>query len=109
MNTSRSLKQEFIKSKQAISVIILFHIIGLAGLSIISTRAIFLQIVPFHLLLMLLVIVTSHNPVSGRFLFFGLLVYVSAFCAEWIGIHRGWFFGDYHYGNTLGPNYRGCP
>jgi bisanhydrobacterioruberin hydratase len=109
MTSMRSPEKEYFKSKQAISVVIAFHIIGLAGLCIPATRAIFLLIVPFHLLVMLLVIVISHTGINSRFIFFGLLVYVLALGAEWIGVHEGWLFGNYHYGRTLGPKCWGVP
>jgi bisanhydrobacterioruberin hydratase len=96
------LEEEYSKSKIFVSIIILFHIVGLAGLSIPSTRSLFLYIIPFHLLLMLAVVVINHNYVDGRFLFFVLIVFVSGFTAEWIGVHKHWLFGDYSYGKTLG-------
>jgi putative membrane protein len=96
------LKEEYSKSKIFVSIIILFHIVGLVGLSIPSTRPLFLYIVPFHLLLMLAVVVLNHNYVDGRFLLFILIVFVLGFIAEWIGVHKHWLFGDYHYGKTLG-------
>ena len=109
MTPSRSLQKELFKSKQAISVIIWFHVIGLIGLSIMATRAIFLNIVPFHLLLMFIVILISHSRVNNRFLSFSLLIYILGFCAEWIGVHQHWLFGDYFYGKTLGPKLAGVP
>jgi putative membrane protein len=29
--------------------------------------------------------------------------------AEWIGVHEGWLFGNYWYGETLGPKWQGIP
>src|SRR5258708_3871140 len=96
------LKEESRKSKISVSIIILFHIVGLIGLSIPATRSLFLYIVPFHLLLMLAVVVLNHNYVDSRFLLFILIVFVSGFTAEWIGVHKHWLFGNYYYGKTLG-------
>jgi len=31
------------------------------------------------------------------------------FILEWIGVHTGWPFGDYRYGNALGPKWMGVP
>jgi uncharacterized membrane protein len=102
MRSHNLLKEESTKSKISVSIIILFHIVGLIGLSILATRLLFLYIVPFHLLLMLVVIVLNHNHVDRRFLFFVLVVFVLGFTAEWLGVHKHWLFGDYHYGKTLG-------
>ena len=91
-----------ISPRVAIIIIILFHVVGLFGLSIPVTRPVFLQIVPFHLLLMLVVIVLSHHKLSSRFGVFILIIFWFGFIAEWVGVHKGWLFGNYAYGNTLG-------
>jgi putative membrane protein len=109
MRSHKLLNEESAKSKISISIIILFHIVGLIGLSIMATRLLFLYVVPFHLLLMLAVIVFNHNHFNGRFLFFILMMFVSGFTAEWIGVHKHWLFGDYHYGKTLGLQLFGVP
>ncbi|MBI1317082.1 carotenoid biosynthesis protein [bacterium] len=31
------------------------------------------------------------------------------YALEWIGVHTGWPFGDYRYGNALGPKLMGVP
>jgi putative membrane protein len=91
-----------ISPRIAIIIIILFHVVGLVGLSIPTTRGLFLSIVPFHLLLMLAVIILSHHKLSSRFGIFALIVFWLGFIAEWIGVHRGWLFGNYAYDETLG-------
>jgi putative membrane protein len=91
-----------ISPRVAIIVIILFHVVGLVGLSIPVTRPFFLQIVPFHLLLMLVVIILSRHKLSSRFGIFILIIFWFGFIAEWIGVHKGWLFGNYAYGKTLG-------
>ena len=91
-----------ISPRVAIIIIILFHVVGLFGLSIPVTRPVFLQIVPFHLLLMLVVIILSHHKLSSRFGIFILIIFWFGFIAEWVGVHKGWLFGNYAYGNTLG-------
>jgi putative membrane protein len=91
-----------ISPRIAIIIIILFHVVGLAGLSVPTTRGLFLSIVPFHLLLMLAVVTFGHHKLSSRFGIFALIVFWLGFIAEWLGIHKGWLFGDYTYGETLG-------
>jgi putative membrane protein len=94
--------EELSINRKAISIIVIFHLVGLIGLSIPFTRSIFLYLVPWHLLLMMAVIVLNHNRVDTRFIFFLVLIFISGFAAEWAGIHKHWFFGDYSYGRTLG-------
>ncbi|TWR25057.1 carotenoid biosynthesis protein [Mucilaginibacter achroorhodeus] len=89
-------------AKVAIIVIVLFHVVGLVGFAIPAFQPLFKQLVPYHLLLMLVVIVLSHKWLDGKFLFFVLLIAALGFTAEWVGVHKHWLFGDYNYGKTLG-------
>jgi putative membrane protein len=98
-----------ISPRAAIIIIILFHVVGLVGLSIPATRGLFLSIVPFHLLLMLVVITLSHHKLNSRFGIFVLIVFWLGFIAEWVGVHKGWLFGNYAYGETLGLKLAGIP
>ena len=88
--------------RTAIIIIVLFHIVGLIGFVIPSLRVLFIKLVPWHLLLMAVVIVYSYNQLSAKFLSFGLLVFTIGFSAELIGVHTGLLFGNYSYGETLG-------
>ncbi|MEO7213787.1 carotenoid biosynthesis protein [Mucilaginibacter sp.] len=91
-----------ITPRTAIIIIVLFHFVGLVGLLVPATRPLFLQLVPWHLLLMLLVIVLAHKNFDGKFVGFMALVFVSGIVLEWIGVHKKWVFGDYAYGEVLG-------
>jgi putative membrane protein len=93
-----SLKTERI----AIIIIILFHTVGIIGFNLPGIDTVFLDIVPWHLLLMAAVIIWSHNRPDAKFGLFTLLLFILGFGAELIGVHTGWLFGSYMYGNTLG-------
>ncbi|WP_462266567.1 carotenoid biosynthesis protein [Mucilaginibacter sp.] len=86
----------------AIIIIVIFHAVGLIGFFIGAVRPLFLQIVSFHLLLMLGVIIYSYPGPYFKFFSFALLIYLTGYAAEWIGVHKAWIFGDYYYGRTLG-------
>lgn len=86
----------------AIAIIVLFHAVGLFGLMMPAFQSSFLRIVPFHLLLMFVVILLSHDSPNAKFISFALIVYLLGFVAEWIGVHKNWIFGNYNYGKTLG-------
>jgi putative membrane protein len=92
----------FNKTRVSISIIILFHVVGLAGFFVPAFTPFFLRLVPFHLLLMLAVIIINHHRPDENFLAFVALIFVSGIVAEWIGVHKHWIFGDYNYGRTLG-------
>lgn len=83
-------------------VIALFHIVGLIGFFVPVLTPMFLRLVPFHLLLMLLVVLYNHYRPNTKFWSFFLLISVAGIVAEWIGVHKNWIFGDYDYGPTLG-------
>ncbi|MDB5111568.1 MAG: hypothetical protein JWR67_2682 [Mucilaginibacter sp.] len=93
----------------AIAVIILFHLVGFIGFFTPSLTSLFLQIVPYHLLLMLLVILLTHRYINTSFIVFILLIWFIGFIAEWVGIHKAWLFGHYVYGSTLGLKTGGVP
>jgi putative membrane protein len=97
------------KTSIAVIIVILFHVVGLVGFYIAALQPLFLKLVPFHLLLMLLVILYSHQKFNVKFISFALLIAVTGFIAEWIGVHKRIVFGDYIYGSTLGLKLDGIP
>ena len=103
------IQKELSANKQAISIILIFHAVGLIGLALPFTRSLFLHIVPFHLLLMLAVIVLNRKPIDSRYIFFFLIIFIVGFTVEWLGVHKHWLFGDYMYGDTLGFKLSGVP
>ncbi len=54
---------------------------------------------PLNLLLISLLVILDHSPQKPLIL---LIPFVMGMTAEWIGVHTGWLFGDYAYGNNLG-------
>ncbi|MEO8886062.1 MAG: carotenoid biosynthesis protein [Mucilaginibacter sp.] len=93
----------------AIVLIILFHLVGLAGVFIPELKPLMLQIVPWHLLLMFLLLLFTHRTINGRFIVFFILIFIIGFAAEWVGVHKAWLFGNYAYGDTLGIKWQGIP
>jgi putative membrane protein len=93
----------------SVAVIILFHVVGLVGFFVPALTPLFLKLVPFHLLLMLLVILVNHYRLSDRFWAFALLIFCLGILAEWIGVHKNWLFGRYQYGRTLGVKVADIP
>jgi putative membrane protein len=90
------------KKQLLIVIIILFHIVGLIGFFTPALQPLFLKIVPFHLLLMLGIIVYSHQTVNLKFAYFIAITFISGFLVEWVGVHHHLIFGNYSYGPTLG-------
>lgn len=83
-------------------IILLFHAVGLSGFLIPDYHALFIRLVPFHLLLMFFLMLISQTERNASFLFFLLFSYLAGFAVEFFGVHTGFIFGSYHYGATLG-------
>lgn len=101
---SRTKRTAFI-----MKLIVVFHLVGLIGLLITATRPLFLQLVPFHLLLMALLLFYTHDKFNNKFAYFFLCIFIVGFIVEWIGVHTGKLFGNYAYGPTLGIQLDGIP
>jgi len=94
-------KKEYILS----FFIILFHLVGFLGFFL-DHKELFTSLIPFHLLLMLLLLVWSYNAFNSRF---ALLIYCLGFGIEYLGVHTGLIFGSYQYGDALGLKLAGIP
>jgi putative membrane protein len=90
------------KAATPVRLVIIFHLVGIIGLSIPETKPLFLMLVPYHLLLMTLILFFTHDQFGVRFLLFFLLIFSIGFAVEWAGVHTGQLFGTYAYGPTLG-------
>jgi putative membrane protein len=85
-----------------IIILAIFHAVGILGmLSPYSEN--FKWLTPFHLMLCFVLVVGSQKKHDASFAAFLMLCYIVGFSAEWIGVHKGWLFGEYHYGKVLGP------
>lgn len=102
--------QSDLKIKQfSIAVIVIFHLVGLIGFLIPAVAPYFTKIVPFHLLLMLGVIIFSYNGDIKRLSLFLGGVFLCGYLVEVLGVHTGKIFGSYYYGNTLGLKVASVP
>jgi bisanhydrobacterioruberin hydratase len=90
------------EQKVFVILIIVFHVVGLIGFAIPGVNTLFVDMVPFHLLLMLVFVAGSHRPANGSFLLFVGIIFLAGFSLEWIGVNSGWIFGKYAYGPALG-------
>lgn len=86
-------------------IIILFHLVGLYGFLTPAFESIFIMLVPYHLLLMLLLMILTVNDRSADLIKFSTGVYLAGFFIEVIGVNTGQIFGNYTYGSALGINY----
>lgn len=83
-------------------VISLYYLTGIIGLSLESTRALFIALVPYTLLFSLYFLWLFQEVKNMRFYLAGLVIFIAGFAAEVIGVSTGVIFGEYSYGKTLG-------
>jgi putative membrane protein len=84
------------------ALMVLFHLVGLYGFLNLSYEELFIALVPYHLLLMLGLLVYSTNDFSKNIKIFALIIYFAGFFIEVIGVNTGIVFGNYSYGDALG-------
>ncbi len=90
------------KTYSSIALIVIFHIVGIIGFANEPLVHIFKRLVPFHLLLMLGIVLWNNQSWNKNFIIFSVIVYVGSFFIEMLGTNSGLIFGEYAYGKTLG-------
>lgn len=83
-------------------IIVLFHLVGLYGFLTPAFEDLFIKLVPFHLLLMLFLMILTVNDRSPDLIKFVIGIYLAGFFIEVIGVNTGQIFGNYTYGSALG-------
>jgi len=81
---------------------VLFHLVGLYGFLNSELEVLFKALVPYHLLLMLALLVVSTGDYAVNIRIFAIIVYLSGFFIEVAGVNTGLIFGNYSYGDALG-------
>ena len=90
-------------------LVVVFYAVGYFGFVHSSYSGLFKFLIPFHLLLMLLLLVISHEDRNKSFWTFLPTTYVAGFVVELLGVNTGAIFGEYTYGPTLGLKFADIP
>lgn len=70
----------------------------------------FVYLTGFHLLFCTVLLLFTHRPLpSTRIWIWLTLCYLVGWSAEYIGVHYKWLFGEYTYGDVLGPKLWAIP
>ncbi|GAB3931571.1 carotenoid biosynthesis protein [Larkinella terrae] len=88
--------------RPVLTILILAYIAGVIGLQLPSLAPLFRSLVPYNLLGSLLLLLLFHPDWKPSFLFYSILAVVLGFLIEVLGVHTGFVFGNYAYGETLG-------
>jgi len=92
---------QFSRYQVATAIAVLFHVIGFCGI-LFFERTGFVQSTPANLLLMLALLVWTQQGKGRGFWLFFFVCFLAGMCVEIAGVHTGWLFGHYFYGNVLG-------
>lgn len=93
----------FIKHKAVLLslILIIFYTVGVFGLST-SWREEFLELSAYNLMLSFILLLLSHKAHRKDLYVFITGAFLIGLIAEWIGVHTGYLFGAYAYGESLG-------
>lgn len=90
-------------------LVLLFHATGLGGLLFSHDPGFYLRFTPLTLLLSAALLLAFQPERTWEFGQFCLGVGLLGFVAEVVGVHTGKLFGNYTYGDTLGPKWLDVP
>lgn len=90
-------------------LVVIFYTVGFFGFVTPGYTDLFLKLVPFHLLLMFVLMLISQKQKNDKFWMFIVVTYLAGFVVELLGVHTGLIFGNYQYGSTLGVKFAEIP
>lgn len=98
-------------TKQTIATFlaILFHVSGAIGILCTPYKDWFIRNTPLNLCLMSVLLVWTQPGKNVSFFLFFIIAFVTGMGTEMIGVHTGWLFGEYRYGEILGPKLNQVP
>jgi bisanhydrobacterioruberin hydratase len=92
-----------------ITVALVIHGFGIVGILIPTYKEWFIACTPINLILMTALLFIQQEKVDHKFWIFFAICFFIGFLAELVGVHTGFLFGDYAYGNVLGPKLGDVP
>ena len=96
------------KFQIATFITLLFHVSGFIAIAFFNSQ-LFIRLTPLNLLVSFALILFTQEKINLPFLVFIILSFSIGFASEWVGINTGKLFGQYQYGNVLGPMWQGVP
>lgn len=102
------LNKTFSKQQIAIAIAILFHSVGLAGILVFKSDWV-IQSTSFNLLLSMALLFWTQEDRNVFFWLFTLATMLTGIAVEIIGVNTGLLFGNYSYGEILGPKWKAVP
>lgn len=89
--------------RKATYLLLLFYAVGVAGMVFDLTRPLFIQLIPFALLLSTFLLIINHKGTKSlRMAIVFAVLYLAGYFIEVLGVNTGLIFGEYTYGSGLG-------
>jgi putative membrane protein len=88
--------------KHLVAILVIFYVVGIIGLSLDLTRELFVQLIPFTILMSNGLLVIFQKPKKVKHLLVFSVILIAGFLVEVIGVSTGIIFGGYSYTNVLG-------
>ncbi len=85
-----------------ILLLIIFYLVGLAGMFYPKTKPIIIFLIPYTILMNFVLMLFYHKPWTIKFIIISLTIIILGFSIESIGVHTGIIFGGYTYGERMG-------
>lgn len=90
-------------------IALLFHVTGLLGILFTPYKDWFVNNTPVVLLTMFLLLTNSQIKSFKAYILFSFIAFMTGMVTEIIGVNTGLLFGNYAYGEVLGPKIYGVP
>jgi putative membrane protein len=90
-------------------IVLLFHVTGLLGILFTPYKDWFVNNTPVVLLTMFLLLTNSQIKSFKAYILFSFIAFMTGMVTEIIGVNTGLLFGNYAYGEVLGPKIYGVP
>lgn len=91
------------------AVFIVLFGVGIIGFRIPDLQPYFLALLPAFLVFVLILLLYGHQNWSRKFGLWLIGVFTFGWTVEWIGVNSSMIFGNYEYGDTLGPELNEIP
>lgn len=90
------------KNYIALTLLAIFYLVGIFGLSNSNWQAMFLSLTPFNLLLTLAIFLWANGHINKSLVLSFIITFLIGYGVEVAGVHTGVLFGNYQYGSALG-------
>ena len=98
-----------LKSKILISILVILYTVGVFGILTPQYRNMFLALSDVNLYISFVILLIARNQTDRNWYLFIAFAFIVGMAVEWIGVHTGYLFGNYEYGQNLGRKFDGIP